>query len=167
MTVINLSKAQVDPVVNQLFSAFQTQREDPLPLGFSNGREAELLESVLQPLLLRGEPRAGAFHSALQLQVSVMLLMVAQDLTSQVTTANVLDAPFAFFVPLQVLEEHVPSVWPVHAPASVRRQHHPDSKREKPKGPEHVAGTRGCEWSWADSLSASKVIYLKKKKKCH
>lgn len=78
-------------------------------MGVSNGREAELHESVLQPLLLRGEPRAGAFHSALQLQVSGMLLALAQDLT-RATAANVLDAPFTVFVLLQVLEEHVPSV---------------------------------------------------------
>lgn len=54
-------------------TVFQAQREDPLPVGVSNEREAELLKSVLQPFVLCRAPGAGAFHSALQFQVSMAL----------------------------------------------------------------------------------------------
>lgn len=50
------------------------------------------------------------------------------------------------FVP-KILEEHVQPVWPVHAPASVHPQDHPDPEGEQPQGRGHTAGAGGREWT--------------------
>lgn len=53
----------------------------------------------------------------------------------------------------QVLEEHVPPVWSVHAPTSVDSQNHPYSEREQPQGREHAASTGEREWTQTLILS--------------
>ncbi len=146
---------------------FQAERADSLPVGISNERKTELLESVLQPCILWDTPCADTFHSALQFQVSPSVLTSKLLLHMNSARVNCPDHTMRNLIYVfmctcvsKVLEEHVPPVWSIYAPTSVYPQNNPDSEREQPQGRELTASAGECELTRTNSLYRAHTLKL-------
>lgn len=123
------SAASLNDLLTCLLLVLQVEGADSLTVGLLNEREAEPPEPLLQPRLLWSTSCAGALHPAQPLQVSAGYLFI-QRFTWFVCFCLI--DMFTSLRASQVLEEHVPPVWSVHASTAVRPQNPCDSEGEQP-----------------------------------